>query len=191
MSRTSLAPTLALAALVAAGAAAGAAALPGFVFASAADPVAAAAARDQILLSALAGHLERSERLLVEVANAEPEEPERPADLAAERRWAEDLLAANRLYRQSARQGGRPRLAAVLDELEPLLLELTHAPDELSAPELATLRERIEERALVFKMRVVGDRLQRLQRLQRLERLERLERRRRTAAADQTTPSIL
>ncbi len=122
----------------------------------------AAETRDQILLAALSDHLERSERLLVEVANAEPDEPEEPADLAAERRWAEDLLAANRLYRQSARRGGRPRLAAVLDELEPLLLELAHAPDALPADDLAVLRERIEERALLFKMRIVADRLERL-----------------------------
>lgn len=136
-----------------------------------------ASARDQILVSTVARHLERSERLLVQVANTEPETAE-PVDLAAERRWAEDLLAANRLYRQSARQGGRPRLAAMLDELEPLLLELAHAPDELSAEELATLRERIEERALLFKMRVVA------------ERLERLERERRPAAG-RNVPSVL
>ncbi len=125
-----------------------------------------AAARDQILVATVASHLERSERLLLEVANAEPE-PEEVVDLAAERRWAADLLAANRLYRQSARQGGRPRLAALLDELEPLLLDLAHAPDELPAGELGALRERIEERALLFKMRIVADRLERLERQRR------------------------
>jgi hypothetical protein len=95
----------------------------------------------------------------VEVANAEPPRSE-TVEMVAERRWAEDLLAANRLYRQSARQGGRPRLAALLDELEPMLLELAHAPDSLPAAELAILRQRIEERALLFKMRVVGQRLE-------------------------------
>ncbi|HEX9668054.1 MAG TPA: hypothetical protein VGC93_01100, partial [Thermoanaerobaculia bacterium] len=118
--------------------------------------------RDQILLASVAGHLESSERLLVEISNAEPERRGGEVELAAERRWAKELLGANRLYRQSAEQGGRPRLAALLDELEPLLLELAHAPAELPAAELDTLRARIEARALLFKTRIVAERLERL-----------------------------
>jgi hypothetical protein len=114
-------------------------------------------ARDRILAGEVAGHLESSERLLVELANAEPGEP---ADLSAERAWAQDLLEANRLYRQSARHGGRKRLAALLDELEPFLLELAHAPDETSPEELEALRGRIEEQALLFKVRILGERLE-------------------------------
>ncbi|HSK79738.1 MAG TPA: hypothetical protein VLQ45_25005 [Thermoanaerobaculia bacterium] len=110
--------------------------------------------RERILLAAVAEHLERSERLLVEVSNADASE------LAAERAWARDLLAANRLYRQSTDQGGRPRLAALLDELEPFLLELAHAPEEAPAEEMDDLRRRIEDRALLFKVRVVSQRLE-------------------------------
>ena len=113
-------------------------------------------ARDRILAGAVADHLESSERLLVEVANA-GESP----DLSAERAWAQDLLEANRLYRQSARHGGRKRLATLLDELEPFLLELAHAPDETSPEEMQALRDRIEEQALLFKVRILGERLER------------------------------
>ncbi len=118
--------------------------------------------RDQILLASVAGHLESSERLLVELNNVEPERRSGEVELAAERRWAQELLGANRLYRQSAEQGGRPRLAALLDELEPLLLELAHTPEELPAAELDSLRARIEARALLFKTRIVAERLERL-----------------------------
>ncbi|MEA2601689.1 MAG: hypothetical protein QOF89_2681 [Acidobacteriota bacterium] len=111
-------------------------------------------ARDRILLAMVANHLERSERLLAEVENA----PD--ADLSAERAWARDLLNANRLYRQSTRQAGRQRLAGVLDELEPFLLDLAHAPDETPAEELAALRERIASQALLFKVRIASDRLE-------------------------------
>lgn len=110
--------------------------------------------RERILLAAVAEHLERSERLLVEVSNAGA------GELEAERAWARDLLAANRLYRQSTGQRGRPRLAALLDELEPFLLELAHAPEEAPAEEMDDLRRRIEERALLFKVRVVSHRLE-------------------------------
>ena len=114
-------------------------------------------ARDRILAGAVAGHLESSERLLVEVANASPGED---MDLSAERAWAQDLLEANRLYRQSARHGGRKRLATLLDELEPFLLELAHATDESSPEEMQALRDRIEEQALLFKVRILGERLE-------------------------------
>ncbi|HEX9943956.1 MAG TPA: hypothetical protein VGG03_18235, partial [Thermoanaerobaculia bacterium] len=82
-----------------------------------------AGARERILVRTVAAHLERSERLLTELANAETDSA---VDISAERQWARDLLSANRLYRQSTRQGGRPRLASLLDELEPFLLELAH-----------------------------------------------------------------
>jgi len=114
-------------------------------------------ARDRILAGAVAGHLESSERLLVEVANAAPSDD---LDLSAERAWAQDLLEANRLYRQSARHGGRKRLATLLDELEPFLLELAHATDESSPEEMQALRDRIDEQALLFKVRILGGRLE-------------------------------
>ncbi|HET9229216.1 MAG TPA: hypothetical protein VFR31_21230 [Thermoanaerobaculia bacterium] len=115
-------------------------------------------ARDRILAGAVADHLESSERLLVEVANAGPGEP---MDLSAERAWAQDLLEANRLYRQTAQNGGRKRLATLLDELEPFLLELAHAPDDTTPEEMQALRDRIEEQALLFKVRILGERLER------------------------------
>ncbi len=110
-------------------------------------------ARDRILVATVANHLERSERLIAEVANG-------PADLSAERAWVNDLLTANRLYRQSAQQSGRQRLAGVLDELEPFLLDLAHAPDDLPVEEIEALRERIAAQSLLFKVRVASNRLE-------------------------------
>jgi len=112
------------------------------------------AARDRILLATVAAHLQRSERLITEVANAPGS-----VDYSAERAWAQDLLTANRLYRQSVRQAGRQRLAVVLDDLEPFLLDLAHASDEPPAGELAAMRERIADQGLLFKVRVASDRL--------------------------------
>jgi hypothetical protein len=106
----------------------------------------------------VATHLERSERLLTELANAETDGT---VDISAERQWAQDLLSANRLYRQITRRGGRPMLSSLLDELEPFLLELAHSPSDIAPEDLADLRTRIEEQALLFKMRVVSQRLER------------------------------
>ena len=121
------------------------------------------ASRERILTAAVAGHLDRSERLLIEIANAPAAPAGETLDLAAEREWARSLLTANRLYRQSARRGGKPRLADLLAEIEPFLIELAHAPDETSPDALQVLTRRIEERALLFKLRIVSERLDRPQ----------------------------
>jgi hypothetical protein len=47
----------------------------------------------------------------------------------------------------------------VLDDLEPFLLELAHAP--AASADLGPLRERIDESDLLFKVRVLTDRMQR------------------------------
>lgn len=117
-----------------------------------------AEARERILTRTVAVHLESSERLLTELANSGRNGA---VDLSAERRWAQDLLDANRLYRQSARNGGRPRIASLLDELEPLLLEIAHGPSEVPADDIEDLRARIEDQSILFKMRVASQRLER------------------------------
>jgi hypothetical protein len=117
-----------------------------------------AEARERILSRTMAAHLERSERLLTEVANAETDGS---VDISAERRWAQEILTANRLYRQITRREGRPMISSLLDDLEPFLLELAHSPSEIPEEDLADLRARLEEQALLFKMRVVSQRLER------------------------------
>ena len=115
------------------------------------------AARERLLLASVEGHLAGSERLLTRVANAAPADA---AALAEESAWAEALVSSNRLYRRAALRSGQRRIAALLDELEPLLLELANsagaAPDDL-----ATAQRRIENTDLLFKLRVTGERLQR------------------------------
>lgn len=115
--------------------------------------------RERILLVAVGEHLERSEMLLIELANA-------PADggagLAEELRLAAELLPSNRLYRQAARRSGQAHIAEVLDELERLLLDVAHS-SELSAPEIGDLQQRITGDGILFRVQVTGSRVQRTQ----------------------------
>ena len=110
------------------------------------------ATRERVVLAALGEHLDRTERTLVELVNSQPG---RRVDISAEQAWARDLLEANRLYRQAAGRQS-PALSQVLDDLEPVLLEIANSPSQLTSDEFETLRNRIEARSLVFKVRVTG-----------------------------------
>ena len=76
--------------------------------------------------------------------------------MAAERERAGDLVAENRLYRQTAARTGDARVTSVLDDLEPVLLEIAHGPDRLTPEEVENLRQRIEGDGILFKVRVAG-----------------------------------
>ena len=97
---------------------------------------------DERMAFAAESHLDRSSRLLLEVANGE--EPQEHS--------ATELVATNRLYRVMAERAGASDVARLLDELEPILLELEHGGDA------EAIRRRIQERELLFKLRVIRSR---------------------------------
>jgi hypothetical protein len=117
--------------------------------------------RERVLIMAVGEHLGRSEMVLVELANAEPANAQqKQVNISGEQRRAEDLLEENRLYRQTALEQGDTSLANVLDELERVLLDVAHSPDKVTPAQLETIRQRIEARGILFKVRVVGKELQ-------------------------------
>ncbi len=108
--------------------------------------------RERILLVALSDHLEQSQVLLLEVVNRGDGAASPIAPLERER--AAELLQASRLYRQTAYQVGEVAAADVLEELERILLDVSQGPESLEARQ--GLKNRIEERDLLFKLRVLG-----------------------------------
>jgi hypothetical protein len=115
--------------------------------------------RERVLLVAVGDHLERSQMVLVELANAGAPAAGR-LDISYEQQTAEDLLESNRLYRQTAATNGDVATAALLEELERVLLEIAHSPSEVSARQLEELRRQIEERGILFKVKVFGSRVE-------------------------------
>ena len=120
---------------------------------AAAVPPGSVAPAPEVFDLAAQQQIDRSSRLLVEVANQSA-----PADVdaLAQREKAEALLASNRLYRTVAARSGRQAVAELLDDLEPILLELAHADSQLSPEELQAIQRRIESRELLFKLRVLS-----------------------------------
>lgn len=120
--------------------------------------------RERILLVAVGDHLERSRMVLVELVNADGRGQ---VDISAERRAAQDLVDANRLYRQTAASAGEAGVADVLDDLERVLLEVATAPSAVSSAELQDLRRRIEARGILFKVKVMGSQVRERERAAR------------------------
>ena len=125
-------------------------------------PVASVAqVRERVLVVAVGEHLGKSEMVLMELANAAPDNSgKKQINISAEQKRAEDLLDANRLYRETAKQDGDAALADILDDLERVLLDVAHSPDELTPAKLDSLQKRIEAHGILFKVRVVGKELQ-------------------------------
>lgn len=116
----------------------------------AARQASAAQVREGILLMDLADHLDQSQTMLVELASAGGD-----VDLSRERERAEQLVAANRLYRRTAADAGDRAIVDFLDDLERLLVELSAGPEELSAADVESLRRRIDGQDLLFKLRAL------------------------------------
>ena len=108
---------------------------------------------ERVLLTALDGHLEQTELLLIELMNGSDE-----ADVALmfERATAEDLVSSGRLYRVTAQHQGDIRLAQVLEDIEPVLVDLARSPERVDQSSLQSLRLRIEDEALIFKVRTAA-----------------------------------
>jgi hypothetical protein len=122
-------------------------------------PVQTAASRsgddERVRTVAIIDHLERSERVLLDLSNADGPN----VDVSEEQAWAADLVDANRLYREAATQAGETTTAAVLDDLERSLLDIVHAPSTLTPAELEDVRARLDAAALLFKVRVLSNEL--------------------------------
>ena len=125
--------------------------------------------REGVLLVDVGEHLDRSQTMLVELVNAEPDID--GADLTAEREHVEELLAANRLYRQSASATGDVALGQLLDELERLLVEVAASPDTMPAEDLQRVQQRISAKDLLFKVRIVSSAVKERQKQQTRSRV--------------------
>jgi hypothetical protein len=109
-------------------------------------------ARERVLLLSLSEHLERSQIVLAELENGAAGS----SDLLEERDRARELVGANRLLRQTAERLGDRKDAAVLEDLERVLVEVANAPDSLTNEDAAHVQRRIASNELLFKVRIAS-----------------------------------
>jgi hypothetical protein len=112
-------------------------------------------ARQPIVLVVPGDHLGRSERFLVALRHGDSGE-----STALVKAEAQDLLSANRLYRESAIKSGDPAFAAALDRLERVLVEVANEPGDASPARLAELQKELNTDGLLFEVRVLRSHVQ-------------------------------
>lgn len=110
----------------------------------------------RVVVVVLSDHLERSERLLVQLKHAGADDDELALPLRDE---ARSLLAANRKCQQEAEASGDPALTKALDHLNDVLSELANHPGGLNADAIAKLQEEMDADGLLFEVRVLRSRI--------------------------------
>jgi hypothetical protein len=108
----------------------------------------------RVILVVLTDHLDRTERLLVQLEHAGSSDRTANAELQSE---AQELLASNRLYRVTASNAGDRELAGALDRLEGVLAEIANDP-KLSAADIERVRNDMNTKGILFEIRVLRSR---------------------------------
>lgn len=112
--------------------------------------------QQRVVVVVLSDHLERSERLLVQLKHADADSDEMISPL---RDQARALLAANRICRQDADKIDDPALAPALERLDHVLAELANHPGHSSAAEITRLQNELNASGLLFEVRVLRTRI--------------------------------
>ena len=106
---------------------------------------------ERLLRTEVEEHLERSQRVLVELVNADDSAP---VVLASDRERAADLVAAGRLYRRSIGGSGDAETRDLLEDVERVLAEIANGPEAETSNDLSGVRARISNQDLIFRLRV-------------------------------------
>jgi hypothetical protein len=116
---------------------------------------------ERLLRSEMEDHLERSQRVLVDVVNSADAAD---VSLASDRTRAADLVADGRLYRRAADRIGDVEMRNLLEDVERVLVDVANGSSESSSKELKDVRTRIDEQDLLFRLRVAGSEIRERQR---------------------------
>ena len=112
---------------------------------------------ERMLRSEVEEHLERSQRVLLELVNGDDASP---VLLASDRERAADLVAAGRLYRRSVEEMGDADTRDLLEDVERVLVEIANGPEVESSNDLSDVRARITDQDLIFRLRVMTAEMQ-------------------------------
>ena len=106
-------------------------------------------------------HFEKAETLLRAFRNVRLNEPGAAAEISYERQRAQQLVFQNMMLRREADAAGDVQVASLLENLEPILLDIANLPDRPKPNAVRVIRERVERKNIVALLQVNSDALAR------------------------------
>ena len=94
-------------------------------------------------------HFEKSQIFLRSFRNLSLAGKELTAAIAGERQRSRSLLFQNIVLRREAEMKGNLPVEQVLNDLEPVLIDIANLPDHVSAGDVRTIRSRIQRKAII------------------------------------------
>ena len=99
-------------------------------------------------------HFEKAERLLTAFRNVRLNEPGAATNVGYERKRAKELVYQNMMLRREADAAGDVQIASLLENLEPILLDIANLPARPDQDSVRVIRERVERKNIVALLRV-------------------------------------
>jgi negative regulator of sigma E activity len=99
-------------------------------------------------------HFEKTELLLRAFRNVRVAESGSSAEVAYERKQARQLVLQNMMLRREADTAGDVQVAALLENLEPILLDIANLPAKPAADDIDVIKERVERKNIVALLQV-------------------------------------
>jgi hypothetical protein len=99
-------------------------------------------------------HFETSERLLLAFKNVRLEERGAAEEVGYERKRARQLVLQNMLLKREADAAGDVQISSLLENLEPILIDIANLPDNPDEDTVRAIRERVERKNIVGLLRV-------------------------------------
>jgi hypothetical protein len=99
-------------------------------------------------------HFERAETLLRAFRNVRLTDPDSAFEVAYERQRARQLVYQNMMLRREADDSGDVEIASLLENLEPILLDIANLPDQPDQDSVRVIRERVERKNIVALLQI-------------------------------------
>jgi len=99
-------------------------------------------------------HFEKAETLLRAFRNVQLDDPDAASEVDYERRRAKQLVIQNMMLRREADASGDVQIASLLENLEPILLDIANLPAKPDEDAVRVIRDRVERKNIVGLLQI-------------------------------------
>jgi hypothetical protein len=99
-------------------------------------------------------HFEKAETLLRAFRNVQLDDPDAASEVDYERKRAKQLVYQNMVLRREADASGDVQIASLLENLEPILLDIANLPAKPDEDAVRVIRDRVERKNIVALLQI-------------------------------------